>query len=478
MKKFLCGKAIILMLQAAYAQNDAVPDPPLRTDSFESVITDLEQFIPEQMAKDNVIGLSVAFIREGKIVWERGFGVTNSLTRTPVTPQTVFSAASLGKAVSAYLAMQMVSEGKLSLDAPLITQLKTPWLPRSNDHDAITLRHLLTHTSGLSNFLRDQKKNLKFKPGEQFSYSGVGFMYMQAALAQTSGKPLDEMAREHVFAPLKMASTYFDQPHRSVSSLASGHITFARAIAPFSIIFVLSVSILILMGVLLMRWRQKHWRLSQKMMLVSFLLSGAGTFYFLIVKAGGIILADYFTFCALLLLMAWLVLTLLGAKIFQRLLAPDEKRKRAVLAAKIGWGVASLAGLFLLLRDFPTPLPNWFERGGNAASSLRATASDLALFLIELMDAQHLSKEMMAQMQTPQVKVNEHISWGLGIGIQHSAHGESLWHWGSNPGSKSIMVVYPAQRIGIVVLCNSSEGSDLIFAIAKRALGGKAYWDW
>jgi CubicO group peptidase (beta-lactamase class C family) len=85
---------------------------------------------------------------------------------------------------------------------------------------------------------------------------------------------------------------------------------------------------------------------------------------------------------------------------------------------------------------------------------------------------------MMAQMQTPQVKVNEHISWGLGIGIQHSAHGESLWHWGSNPGSKSIMVVYPAQRIGIVVLCNSSEGSDLIFAIAKRALGGKAYWDW
>jgi CubicO group peptidase (beta-lactamase class C family) len=155
----------------------------------------------------------------------------------------------------------------------------------------------------------------------------------------------------------------------------------------------------------------------------------------------------------------------------------QEKRRVAPVIAKIGWGMASLLLLFMLLRNFPTPLPNWFQPRGNAASSLRATASDLARFLIELMDTEHLSRDMMAQMQTPQVKANEHVSWGLGIGIQHSTHGESLWHWGSNPGSKSIMVIYPAQRTGIVVLCNSSEGSDLIFEIAKRALGGKAYWD-
>jgi CubicO group peptidase (beta-lactamase class C family) len=131
----------------------------------------------------------------------------------------------------------------------------------------------------------------------------------------------------------------------------------------------------------------------------------------------------------------------------------------------------------MLLRNFPTPLPNWFPPGGNAASSLRTTASDLAYFLIELMESRHLNKDLMAQLQAPQVRVNEHVSWGLGIGIQHSLHGESLWHWGSNPGSKSMMVVYPAQRSGIVVLCNGSQGENLIVEIAKRALGGKAYWD-
>jgi CubicO group peptidase (beta-lactamase class C family) len=477
MKKLSFYMALVLMLQAAYAQNDVVPDPPLRSDSLENVIAELEQFIPEQMAKDKVTGLSCALIRDGKIVWTRGFGITNSLSRAPVTTQTVFSVASQGKAISAYLAMKMVEQGKISLDAPLVTQLKTPWLPRSSDHDAITLRNLLTHTSGLSNFLRDQQKNLRFKPGGQYSYSGVGFMYMQAALTQISGKPLDELARENVFEPLEMANSYFDQPRQPAASLAAGHITFERAIAPFGIIFTPSFLILLLIGLIGARWQQKRWRVSRGTMLVLFLLASGGTFYFLVVKAGGAILAGYFTFCALLLLCVWLVLAFLGAKVFQRLLGSDEKRKVAARAAEIAWGVASLVLLFLLLRDFPTPLPNWFEAGGNAASSLRATSSDLARFLIELIESRHLNKELMAQMQTPQVKANEHVSWGLGIGIQHSAHGESLWHWGSNPGSKSIMVVYPAQRVGIVVLCNSSEGSDLIVEIAKRALGGKAYWD-
>jgi CubicO group peptidase (beta-lactamase class C family) len=209
------------------------------------------------------------------------------------------------------------------------------------------------------------------------------------------------------------------------------------------------------------------------MLLVPFLFAGAGTFYFLVVRAGGVLLASYFTFCALVLLAAWLVLAFAGARILQKFL----QQRAALLTTKIAWGLASLILLFMLLRNFPTPLPNWFPPGGNAASSLRATASDLAYFLIELMESRHLNKDLMAQLQAPQVRVNEHVSWGLGIGIQHSLHGESLWHWGSNPGSKSIMVVYPAQRSGIVVLCNSAQGENLVVEIAKRALGGKAYWD-
>lgn len=477
MQKILFWVVLGIMLEHAFAQDQEISDPPLRADSHEQIIADLEAFIPAHMTADGVTGLSLALIRDGKIVWERGFGVTNRLTQKPVTPQTVFSVASLGKPVSAYLAMHMVGEGKLSLDAPLTSLFKTPWLPRSSAHDSITLRHVLTHTSGLSNFLRDQKKNLRFKPGEQFYYSGVGFMYMQAALEQISGRSLEAMAHERVFEPLGMTSAYFDQPHKPIASLASGHVTLERAIAPFGIIFTPSFLILLVLGLLWMRWRQGLWRLSRMTLLIAFLLASVGTFYFLLVRAGGVVLAGYFTFCALAFLVVWLVIGLAGIRVLQRFFPEQEKRSAAPTIAKIGWGTASLFLLFMVLRNFPTPLPNWFQPGGNAASSLRATAGDLANFLIELMEPRHLDKALMAQMQTSQVKVNEHISWGLGIGIQHSAHGESIWHWGSNPGSKSIMVIYPAQRVGVVVLCNSSEGSDLIFEIAKRALGGKAYWD-
>ncbi|MGH7493253.1 MAG: serine hydrolase [bacterium] len=119
----------------------------------------------------------------------------------------------------------------------------------------------------------------------------------------------------------------------------------------------------------------------------------------------------------------------------------------------------------------------WFESRGNAASSLRSTAENLATFLIELSAGQHLSPEWLAQMQTSYINVNTHVSWGLGIGLQHSEHGDCLWHWGSNPGSKSVMIIYPKQRVGVVVLSNSWNGSDLIQEVAARALGGKTYWD-
>ncbi|MEM7018607.1 MAG: hypothetical protein AAF512_14855, partial [Pseudomonadota bacterium] len=84
--------------------------------------------------------------------------------------------------------------------------------------------------------------------------------------------------------------------------------------------------------------------------------------------------------------------------------------------------------------------------------------------------------ELWGQMITPHIQVNEHISWGLGVGIQHSQHGDSLWHWGSNLGSQSLMVYYPATGVGIVILTNSQNGADIYHEIAHHALGGKAYW--
>ena len=474
MKILLLCAVVCSMTSSVFSQTLPVADPPLRSDSTEDVIADLEAFIPDRMKEDQVTGLSIALIREHKVVWQKGFGMVNSITRERVTPETVFSAASLGKAVSAYLALQMVDEGGLSVDKPLHAYLHQPWLPQTQDHNAITLRHVLTHTSGLSNFLRDEQKNLQFKPGEQFSYSGVGFMYMQAVLEQFTSTSFDILAREQVFEPLAMPSSYFGRPHQTPVSITHGHIGFGRAIAPFSIIFTPSFLVLLLVTSLMMRLMKGTWRTGRILLLVLFLTASIGTFLFLDARAGGAILAAYFSLCALALIMIWVVVLWIGVRVFKHLFS---KQKKLALAVHTGWGILSMVVLVFLLQHMPVPLPNWFTTGGNAASSLRSTAGDLAHFLIELSESRHLNATLMTQMQQPEISVNEHVSWGLGMGIQHSSHGESLWHWGSNPGSKSVMVVYPDQGIGVVVLSNSSNASDLVFELAGRALGGKAYWD-
>lgn len=230
----------MLLVTSVYAtQTDSIPSPPLRSDTVEDVVADLENFIPNRMKKDGILGLSIALVRNGKVVWTHGFGVANSITREPVTPNTIFSVASIGKAVSAYTALKFVSEGRLSLDKPLSSYLSKSWLPPTQKHNTIALQHILTHTSGLSNFLRDEKKALKFTPGERFSYSGVGFMYMQNVLEQLTGESFDEISKRTVFQPLGMTSSYFGELSSLPSNLkARGHIAFGRALAPFSIIFI------------------------------------------------------------------------------------------------------------------------------------------------------------------------------------------------------------------------------------------------
>ncbi len=108
-----------------------------------------------------------------------------------------------------------------------------------------------------------------------------------------------------------------------------------------------------------------------------------------------------------------------------------------------------------------------------AAGGLRATAGDLARFLIVAMDV--------PEMRAPQVRVSDQLSWGLGIGVQHAPSGDSIWHWGQNPGWESLMVGYPDSKTGVVVLTNGGPplaGLTLAREIAHAALGGDHYGYW
>jgi len=158
-------------------------EPPLRmSEPLEEVVADLESFIPAYMHQEDIPGVSVALIRNGEVVWTEGFGVANALIKKPVTQETLFEVASNSKVVTAYIALRLVDQGKLSLDVPLNAYLTEPWLPPSEYRDIITLRHVLSHNSGLGH--NSLSRDSLFAPGQGYSYSAIGFLYLQAVIEQ------------------------------------------------------------------------------------------------------------------------------------------------------------------------------------------------------------------------------------------------------------------------------------------------------
>ena len=103
------------------------------------------------MEEATVPGLSLTLIRGAEVFTSRAFGVRSSVSREPVTQDTVFEAASLSKPVFAYAALKLCEAGVLDLDTPLAGYLPEPYLPDEPRLELVTMRHVLSHTSGLPN---------------------------------------------------------------------------------------------------------------------------------------------------------------------------------------------------------------------------------------------------------------------------------------------------------------------------------------
>ena len=139
---------------------------PLRTsEPVSEIVADLQEFIPAQMDHQGVPGLAIALIRQGQVVWAEGFGVTYIITGEPVTADTVFEVASNSKEVTAYTALRLVDQGLLSLEEPVETFLVEHWLPPTAYREQITLRHLASHSSGLTDNLISLDKSIVFPSG-------------------------------------------------------------------------------------------------------------------------------------------------------------------------------------------------------------------------------------------------------------------------------------------------------------------------
>jgi CubicO group peptidase (beta-lactamase class C family) len=184
-------------------------------------IAALEKAVPELMQQAKVPGLSLALVRNGQVYWTKGFGLKDGAT--PVTTSTTFEAASLSKPVFAYAVLKLKDQGKLDLDKPISGYLDAPYAadPRIS---AVTARMVLSHRTGFPNeVMPGQALAIHFNPGDHFSYSGEGFLYLQKAVERIEGRPLNEVMDELVFKPLGMTSSSYIWRPDFDESTAIGH---------------------------------------------------------------------------------------------------------------------------------------------------------------------------------------------------------------------------------------------------------------
>jgi len=360
--------AATLVPTGSFAEPSVATKPtPLRKPS-PATVRNLEERIPQLLVAATVPGISVALIRDGKTYWVHSFGARNAKTGQPVTENTIFEAASLSKPVFAYGVLKLVDEGKLDLDAPLSRYLPKPYIEGDPRLNQITTRIVLSHRTGFPNWRGDHPLAIHFTPGERFSYSGEGFVYLQKVVEQITGKPLNDYMTEAVFKPLGMASSSYVWRSDFDARTALPH-------------------------------------------------DAAGQ--------------------------------------------PGDKFK---------------------------------PDDSNAASSLHTTARDYALFMEALLAGNGLKPQTLHAMETPQIAVDPScrncteqtpkqlsrtVLWGLGIGIQQTAQGESLWHWGDNGSFKCYVVAYPKQKIGAVFFMDGENGLGIVPELLRISIGGDqpaAHW--
>jgi len=140
------------------------------------------------MRARHVPGVSLAVIRDARVVWTAHLGVRDRATSVAVDEATVFSAQSMSKPVFAYRVMKLCEQGVLDLDAPLTRYTRDIFVKGDPRLHEITARRVLSHTTGLPNWRApDDPLRINFTPGSKWSYSGEGYHYLQSIVSRLTG---------------------------------------------------------------------------------------------------------------------------------------------------------------------------------------------------------------------------------------------------------------------------------------------------
>ncbi len=245
MKKM--GIVLAIFLWAGVSQGLVAEDIPLKTDiGKQALVAELEKVVPDLMQKAGIPGMSIAVIKEGEIIWSRGFGIKNTKTGEPVSDNTVFEAASLTKPFFAYFVMKMAENGELNLDTPLVKYAPEDYIEknyvghplnlegfRRDWFNKITARMVLSHSSGLPHGEARKPLPIFFEPGTKYKYSADGYEYLQRIVEHLKGEPLHELMRKMVIEPLKMKDSSMVWQEVYETQSAVGHDTFSETSGKF-----------------------------------------------------------------------------------------------------------------------------------------------------------------------------------------------------------------------------------------------------
>lgn len=176
------------------------------------------------MSKHRVPGASLLTIQNGQVEKQICLGLREAGKGDPVTPATVFEAASMTKPLAAYAAMKLVEQQKLDLDRPLALYLPQPYLKDQPLHEKITARMVLNHTTGFPNWRpKGGALQVKHEPGTTHTYSGEGLQFLQTVIERLTGEGYESFMRRTLLDPLGMKSSSHVWSDALATHAAAGH---------------------------------------------------------------------------------------------------------------------------------------------------------------------------------------------------------------------------------------------------------------
>jgi D-alanyl-D-alanine carboxypeptidase len=235
---FLTSPLLVVgALATIYAQAPATRSAPVALEP-----TALATFLADQVGSKGLVGLSLAVMRDGKILYAGGAGKAAIEGGVPVTPDTRFAIGSITKQFTSTCILLLAEEGKLSVNDNV-----AKWFPNLTKANEITVLDLMNHVSGYPDYYpldfvdRPMQKpiaasalidkwgtaKLDFEPGTRYSYSNTGFVILGQIVSKVSGEPYASFLQKRVLTPQGLAHTVFEPTDPKPPAFARGYVTFA-----------------------------------------------------------------------------------------------------------------------------------------------------------------------------------------------------------------------------------------------------------